>query len=138
MSDQARILVVAYRTAASPMLLEQIEARARRGACGFVLLVPRPYWDPDTEEAEMMIELAVPLLERAAGGKVEAIVGDIDPFVAVRDALARSEFDEVIISTLPSHVSRWLRRDLPARVKRLGIHVTTVTAARSEHAQEAR
>ena len=138
MNDQARILVVAHRTAATPRLLEQIRARAQQGSCAFVLLMPRPYWDPETDEAAKVIELAVPLLEQAAGGRVEAIVGDTDPFVAVREALARSEFDEVIISTLPSRVSHWLRLDLPTRVERLGLPVTVVTAAQSEQAWEPR
>ena len=76
--------VVAHRTAATPKLLEQVCARAQQGSCTFVLLVPRPYWDPETEEAEKVIELATPLLEQVAGSRVEAIVGDTDPFVAVR------------------------------------------------------
>jgi adenosine/AMP kinase len=129
MSSPARILVVAHRTAATPKLLEQVRARAREGACSFVLLVPRPYWDPDTEEAARVIELAVPLLEEAAAGGVEAIVGDTDPFIAVKTALEGSRFDEVIISTLPTRVSHWLGLDLPARVERLGVPVTVVTAA---------
>jgi adenosine/AMP kinase len=93
------------------------------------LLVPRPYWDPETEEAAKVIELAVPVLEEAAGGRVEAIVGDTDPFVAVQSALEHSRFDEVIISTLPSRVSHWLGLDLPARIERLGlgVGVTVVT-----------
>ena len=66
-----------------------------------MLVVPRPYWDPDTEEAVATLELAIPLLEEAASGHVEGIVGDTDPFVAVRDAVERLGFDEIIISTLP-------------------------------------
>ena len=53
--------------------------------CSFTLLVPRPYWDPDTDEAGATLELAIPLLEEAAGGHVDGIIGDTDPFVAVRD-----------------------------------------------------
>jgi hypothetical protein len=134
MSLPARILVVAHRTAATPKLLEQVRTRARQGSCSFVLLVPRPYWDPETEEAAKVIELAVPLLEEAASAPVEAIVGDSDPFVAVHEALERSEFDEVIISTLPQRVSHWLRQDLPARVERLGVPVVVVTASQSDRA----
>jgi hypothetical protein len=92
--------------------------------------LPRPYWDPDTEEVALTLELAVPLLEDAAGGHVEGIVGESDPFLAVKQALER--FDEVIVSTLPEHVSHWLRRDLPHRIKQLGVPVTVVTAKRSE------
>jgi hypothetical protein len=99
-----------------------------RGPCKFTLLVPRPFWDPDTEESAVTLELALPLLEEAAGSRVEGVVGDADPFVAVRDTLAAGSFDEVIVSTLPTHVSHWLRLDLPARVKRLGVAVTVVTA----------
>ncbi len=130
-SAPARILVVAHRTAPTPMLLQHIRTRAKQGPCSFVLLVPRPYWDPETDEAAKVIELAVPLLEEAAGARVEAVVGDTDPFVAVRTALERSPFDEVIISTLPQRVSHWLRIDLPTRVQRLGVPVTVITAVES-------
>src|SRR5215208_239927 len=128
MEDEARVLIVAHRTAATPKLLHAVRERAARGPCRFTLLVPRPFWDPDTEEAAITLELAIPLLDGAAGAHVEGIVGDTDPFVAVREALEREPFDEVIVSTLPTHVSRWLRIDLPARIKRLGLPVTVVSA----------
>jgi hypothetical protein len=123
-----RVLVVAHRTAATPRLLDEVRSRARRSPCTFTLLVPRPYWDPDTDEAAITLELAIPLLTEAAGGTVEGIVGDSDPFVAVQQALVRGDFDELIISTLPARVSRWLRRDLPHRVEEFGLPVTVVTA----------
>lgn len=125
---EAQVLIVANRTAATPGLLGEVRGRVARGTCRFTLLVPRPFWDPDTEESAITLELALPLLEEAAGGHVEGLVGDTDPFAAVRDALAAGSFDEVIVSTLPTHVSHWLRLDLPARVKRLGVPVTVVTA----------
>ena len=125
---ESRILIVANRTAATPGLLSEVRERVKRGPCRFTLLVPRPFYDPDTEEAAITLELAIPLLEEAAGGPVEGLVGDTDPFVAVRQALDDESFDEVIVSTLPTHVSHWLRLDLPARVKRLGLPVTVVTA----------
>jgi len=126
-----RVLIVANRTAATPALLAEVRDRAARGPCRFTLLVPRPFWDPDTEESAITLELAIPLLEEAAGERVEGIVGDTDPFVAVQEALERGRFDEIIVSTLPTHVSHWLRLDLPARVKRLGLPVTVVTARQS-------
>jgi hypothetical protein len=94
--------------------------------------VPRPLWDPDTEESALTLELAIPLLEEAAGGRVEGIVGDTYPFHAVSGALERDGYDEVIISTLPARVSHWLHVDLPARVQRLGVPVTVVTAKKAD------
>jgi hypothetical protein len=134
MSPEAstRVLVVAHRTAATPRLLDEVRARAGRSVCSFTLLVPRPYWDPDTDEASATLELALPLLDEAAGGHVEGIVGDSDPFAAVQQAVEEVGFDEIIISTLPARVSRWLHRDLPHRVEALGLPVTVVTAQQLE------
>jgi hypothetical protein len=135
---RARVLVVAHRTAATPLLINAVRARARRSDCSFTLLVPRPYWDPDTDEATATLELAIPLLEDAVGGRVEGVIGDSDPFVAVRDAVTSLGIDEIIISTLPERVSQWLRRDLPHRVERFGLPVTVVTAQQSERAMSER
>ena len=129
-----RVLVVAHRTAASPRLLDEIRTRAQRSSCTFTLLVPRPYWDPDTDQAAVTLELALPLLEEAAGRHVDGLVGDSDPLAAVQRAIETGGFDEIIISTLPARVSRWLRRDLPHRVEALGLPVTVVTAQQLERA----
>ena len=131
-STPARVLVVAHRTAATPLLLNAVRARARRSPCSFTLLVPRPYWDPDTDEAAATLELAIPLLDEAARGHVIGIVGDPDPFIAVRDAVTSIGIDEIIISTLPARVSHWLGRDLPHRVEQFGLPVTVVTAEQAE------
>jgi len=136
-SQAARVLVVAHRTAATPRLLAAVGDRARRGPCVFTLLMPRPYWDPDTEETAAALELAIPLLEQAAGNHVEAIIGNGDPAVAVQSALQRARFDEAIVSTLPARVSHWLRRDLPHRIEQLGLPVTTITAEQAQRAVSA-
>jgi hypothetical protein len=131
-SRPRRILIVAHRTAATPRLLEQVRARALRGPCSFTLLVPRHYWDPDTEEASTTLELALPLLDEAASGHVEGRIGPDDPLAAVRELLEREQFDEVIVSTLPARASRWLKRDLPHQIEQLGMPVTVVTARHRE------
>ena len=128
----SRVLIVAHRTAATPPLLAAVRERAAQSPCEFTLLVPRPYWDADTEESALTLELALPLLDEAAGGHVEGLIGDTDPFLAVQGALQRAHFDEIIVSTLPTHVSHWLRLDLPARLRRLGVPVTVVTASRRD------
>ena len=121
-----RILVVANRTAGTPLLLEAVRKRAQEGPCTFALLIPN---EPRKGATDWTLETAIPSLERAAGGRVEGIVGEADPYEAVQSALRDPGFDEVIISTLPKRVSEWLRRDLPHRVERLGVQVTTITQA---------
>jgi hypothetical protein len=126
------VLIVANRTAATPPLIAEVRRRASEGPCRFTLLVPRPYWDADTEESAITLELAIPLLEEAAGAQIEGLVGGEDPFLAVSAALEADRYDEVIISTLPARVSHWLHIDLPTRVRRLGLPVTVITAKKSD------
>lgn len=132
-----RVLVVAHRTAATPALLQAVRDRAARGPSAFTLLVPKPAHgldrlaDPEDtapDEAQTVLDLALPLLEEAAGGHVEGLIGDPNPMNAVQDAINLHGFDEIIISTLPARVSRWLRLDLPSKLTGLGLPVTTVTA----------
>ena len=138
-----RVLVVANRTAATPALLEAVKDRAARGPCTFALLVPHTasglhrLVDPEDQgqsEAEETLELALPLLEEAAGGPVEGFVGDAEPLAAIQDAVNLRGYDEIIVSTLPKRFSRWLRLDLPHKVAGLGLPVTTVTAQGREAA----
>ena len=142
MTSEARILVVANRTAATPALIAAVRERAAKGAASFTLLVPNTAHglhklvDPEDQgqsEAEQTLELAVPLLEEAAGGRVEGMVGDPEPLAAIQDAINIHGFDEIIISTLPSRVSKWLKLDLPSKAAGLGLPVTTVTATGREH-----
>ena len=138
-STSARVLLVANRTAATPGLIDAVRRRAHAGQCSFTLLIPQLPGEGEfgEEEARKTLELAIPLLEEAAGGPVSGLIGDRDPLLAVERALVHEHFDEAIISTLPERVSHWLKRDLPARVERLGIPVTVVrakTARRPLHA----
>ena len=139
-SAPTRVLIVANRTAATPALIEAVRSRAAQGPCRFTLLVPDPahglsrltsadHDAGEVNEAQAMLELAVPLLADAAGGNVEGITGVDEPLAAVQDAVNRTGFDEIILSTLPAHVSRWLKLDLPSKVRGLGLPVTHVEAA---------
>ena len=135
--------MVANRTAATPALLDAVRERAARGNASFTLLVPHTskglhrLVDPEEHgqsEAEDTVELAVPLLEAAAGGPVESLIGDAEPLAAIQDAINLHGFDEIIISTLPTRVSKWLKLDLPSKAAGLGLPVTTVTATSREAA----
>ena len=139
MEPHAQVLVVAHKTAATPGLLEAIRTRAARGPVTFHLLVPNPAEHAEItdaerhrrhEEGEHVLELALPLIEQAAGGLAEGSVSvRHDPLDAIEEIVHDGDFHEIIISTLPQHVSRWLRANLPSRVEHLGLPVTTVTAA---------
>jgi hypothetical protein len=47
---------------------------------------------------------------------------------AIEEALDGTDFHEIILSTLPPSISRWLHADLPHRVAHLGLELTTVVA----------
>lgn len=126
-TDRVHVLIVANRTAATPKLLDQVRDRAAQGQCVFTLIVPQ-LPSAGEEEARETLALALPLLEDAAGGPVEGLTGPSDAFLAVQQVTVKRRVDEVIVSTLPQTVSHWLKRDLPARVEKLGLPVTVVTA----------
>ena len=134
-STSARVLVVAHKTAATPALLDAVRERAARGPAEFTLLVPNSAHglhkvvDPEDQEAgeaNQVLELALPLLEQAAGSHVEGMIGDPNPLDAIQDAVNLHGFDEIIVSTLPKQRSKWLRRDLIRRIEGLGLPVTAI------------
>ena len=73
----------------------------------------------------------------AAALRLEAMVGDPEPLAAIQDAINMHGFDELIISTLPQRVSKWLHLDLPAKAAGLGLPVTTVIASSRKEAATA-
>ena len=73
-------------------------------------------------------------LEKLPAGRSRVIYPP-EPLAAIQDALNLQGYDEVILSTLPARVSRWLKLDLPSKVAGLDLPVTTVTArSRDEEA----
>lgn len=88
--------------------------------------------DPEVagrEVAHERLAAALVRLREAAGSEVTGEVGDADPMAAIQDALGHAGgFDEIIISTLPRRLSRWLHVDLPSKASGLGLPVTHVEA----------
>ena len=135
MADRAQVLVVANRTAESPELLMALQERAARGPCSFTLLVPQtPHglaWaaDPDAghEEAEHHRQAFVDELREEGIDLADAKVGDGDPLAAIQDECNFHDYDEVIVSTLPLKLSKWLRVDLPRKARAAtGLPVTHI------------
>jgi hypothetical protein len=122
-AQRTRILVVAHRTASTPVLLDEIGRRARAAPCAFALLIPDA---PSRKGLDWTLEDAIPLLEREAQSKVRSLPGGPDPFQAVERALREEDFDEIIVAPLREQRSRWRRRDLVHRIAALGLPVTVV------------
>jgi hypothetical protein len=115
------------RSAATPDVLDAVKRYAREQPTTFALLIPAP----KGEHTDWTLELALPLLEGAAGGPVEGLTGTSgDPFEAIQKVVATGEYDWIILSTLPRHVSKWLRLDLPKRVESLGLPLEVLTPER--------
>jgi hypothetical protein len=136
MADKARVLVVANRTAESPELLEALRSRAVHGPCEFTLLVPStPHglaWAANTQDAgnEEAEEHRKAFLDELRGEGLDvaaAKVGDADPLAAISDECNFHEYDELIVSTLPLKISKWLRVDLPRKAQAAtGLPVTHI------------
>lgn len=131
-----RVLLVANRTATNAALLHAVRTRALRGPVAFHLVMPATpqglhrVVDPEVagrEAARERLVRALPLLSEATGTDVTGHVGDANPLAAVADALNLQGFDEIIVSTLPWRISRWLRVDLPSKLRGLGVPVLHVT-----------
>jgi hypothetical protein len=136
--ESRRILLVANQTAGGTELKREIRRRMSEGPCVFTLVVPStpPQEHATWEEGEARdiarrrMESAVEEM-RQMGADISGVVGDASPVLAINDVLIEQPCDEIILSTLPPGVSRWLKRDLPHRVEqRFGLPVTTVIGER--------
>jgi hypothetical protein len=83
--------------------------------------------EADYRHALQRVEFGIEQLQKL-GAEVDGEVGNANPVKAVGDALSRRKYDEIIVSTLPSGVGRWLSQDLPSRVRRMFKGPVTVVA----------
>jgi hypothetical protein len=122
MSTPAKVLVVANRTADSDELHAALVERAGDGPIEVTLLAPAAWEvvDPHGGRQSAWRRLNAALRRLASAGiSARGVVGDADPVAAVQGVWDEQRFDEVIVATLPRHLSRWLGLDLPRRVEQL-------------------
>jgi len=146
-----KYLVVANQTLGGEQLIGEVRRRMATEPSSFYVMVPntRPAdimrlpgeplpsgFGTSESEAEHRATLTAQsrlhqaLVQlRAQGADVDGSLGDAEPLTAIADVLAQQPFDEIIISTLPGGISRWLGMDLPHRAeRRFHLPVTTVVA----------
>lgn len=124
MAWKFNILVVANVTATSGALVAALKERAERGSVAVTLIVPATRFGGGRTVALKQLRAALEQLT-AAGLEADGRVGDADPIVAVREAWDPRHYDEIIVSTLPLGVSKWLHAGLPERIAKLtGASVT--------------
>jgi hypothetical protein len=119
----ARYLVVGNKTLGGEHLLDKVRECIAAGPSSFYLVVPAsPPGDHAWTEGEARTAARARLDEelerlRELGADVEGDVGDSNPMLAIEDVMRDNEFDQIILSTLPLGPSRWLKLDLPDRVR---------------------
>jgi pimeloyl-ACP methyl ester carboxylesterase len=115
MTWRRSVLVVANVTATSEELVGALKERAAGGATTFTVIIPgtRGRAAADERLAEALEHL------RDYGLEADGTVGHADPLVAVVEAWDPGRYDEIIVSTLPPDMSKWLHRGLPHRIEKL-------------------
>ena len=131
-----RYLVVANQTLGGEPLLAKLKSLTQEGESSVHVLVPATHpkrqwtWTEGGSRAVAQRRLDE-ALERFKGlaAEVTGEVGSERPFDAIGNVMRQREVDEIILSTLPAGLSRWLRQDLPSRVARsFGVPVTHVVS----------
>jgi nucleotide-binding universal stress UspA family protein len=146
-----RYLIVANQTLDSEQLMTVIRERTADGPAEFRLVVPAT---PVKDLASNAVAVPMPVMggplalphppaeaEKLARAKLDSAlkklaaagvtatgeVYDPDPLRAVEAAMADGTYDEIVVVTLPTRFSHWLRTDLPDRLAhRFHVPVTDV------------
>jgi hypothetical protein len=131
-------LIVANQTLDSPTLGDAVSERASAGDATFRVVVPAtpvPHaltWSEEEARAAAQERLDGLLVRlRAMGVEASGEIGSSDPVAAARDVIRGRPVDEIILSTLPPGISRWLGLDVPNQLKNaVSVPVTVVIAPR--------
>ncbi len=125
MDSKRAYIVVGNQTLASARLQREVKARAADGPARFHFVVPaekanaHSSWTNGEAHASASDRLVVALAEFTADGlDVDGEVADAHVVDAVRTATTRDHYDEIILSTLPPGLSRWIHMDLARRLER--------------------
>jgi nucleotide-binding universal stress UspA family protein len=117
-------LIVANQTLTGQTLATAMAERLADGPASAHVVVPltrvggRLTWDEAASRSAAQERLDDTLESlRSLGAEATGEIGDPDPVMAVRDAVRGREIDEVIVSTLPRGLSRWLGEDVPSRLR---------------------
>jgi hypothetical protein len=127
---RTKLLVVANQTVDSDELYHALHERAERGPLTVTLLVPQDQQSGSAHRVNAALERF-----HAAGIEAEAMLGDVDPACAVIEVWDPRRWDEVVVSTLPSSTSRWLRIGLPQRINRAVDAPVTHVESQPSHAR---
>ena len=123
-------LVVANKTAGGDELMELLKRDAEDRDRVLIALMPLDGREGrHTGECRARLSRFIEQL-RENGITASGMIGDPDPYDAVRNALDLFTIDHVVISTLPGEKSGWLRADLVDRVR-------NSTAATVDHVEVA-
>lgn len=134
-----RYLIVANQTLLGEPLLARVRECIAAGPCQFHIVVPATHAPGRAAQREGLDRaFAAQRLSdgldrfRALGVEAEGEVGDARPLDAIRDVMLHAgPFHEIIVSTLPPGLSRWLHQDLPHRIHRTFELPTTTVMARA-------
>ena len=132
-----RYLIVANQTLGGEQLTAKLTECMNAGPCRFYLVAPVTQTEASEQWAARGLDggvipgaykiartLAAGRLQqelarlREAGADADGEVVDPNPIDAIRKLASREEMDEIIVSTLPRRLSRWMAMDLPHRVRR--------------------
>ncbi|MEX2612924.1 MAG: hypothetical protein WD380_05045, partial [Gaiellaceae bacterium] len=123
--DERRVLVVANETVGGDELMEAIGELAVAGRTRFYVVSPAlnsrlKTWTSDEDPARLAAQQRLEAtLERLSSLDVEAHgkVGDVDPLVAVEDAVRSFRPQEIVVSTHPEGRSNWLERGVVSALR---------------------
>jgi hypothetical protein len=123
--DAQRVLVVANETVGGEELMAELGEMALEGPTLFYVVAPAlnsrlKTWtsdeDPAREAAQRRLDATLRRL-RDVGVEAEGAIGDVDPLVAVDDAVRTFRPTEIVVSTHPEGRSNWLERGVVSALR---------------------